>query len=123
VEGGHEAVAGALAGSHAATASTGPACNGPRSAPFPDVVTGKLPWNAPVFVEAIKLLNDWWQKGYFSKNYYALSGTEATNDIATGKAAMTFSGSWAIHDMAQTFGQSGQAGRAGRLEKAHLSVG
>jgi raffinose/stachyose/melibiose transport system substrate-binding protein len=71
-------------------------------------LTGKLPWNAPVFVEAIKLLNDWWQKGYFSKNYYALSGTEAINEVATGKAAMTFSGSWAIHDMTQTFSQSGQ---------------
>jgi raffinose/stachyose/melibiose transport system substrate-binding protein len=71
-------------------------------------LTGKLPWNAPVFVEAINLLNDWWQKGYFSKNYYALSNTEAINEVATGKAAMTFSGSWAIHDMTQTFSQSGQ---------------
>jgi raffinose/stachyose/melibiose transport system substrate-binding protein len=71
-------------------------------------LTGELPWNAPVFVDAIKLLNDWWKKGYFSKNYYALTGTQATDDVATGKAAMLISGSWAIHDLTETFKQSGQ---------------
>jgi Bacterial extracellular solute-binding protein len=53
-------------------------------------------------------LNDWWKNGYFSKNYYALTGTQATDDVATGKTAMLISGSWAIHDLTETFKQSSQ---------------
>lgn len=73
-----------------------------------DALTGKLPWNSPVFVNAIKLLNDWWQKGWFSKDYYALSTNQAVNDLATGKAAMELTGSWGVSEMGAYFGKSKQ---------------
>lgn len=73
-----------------------------------DALTGKKSWASPVFVNAIKLLNNWWQKGWFSKNYYALSINQAVNNLATGKAAMELTGSWGISEMKNYFGKSKQ---------------
>ncbi len=71
-------------------------------------LTGKMAWNSPVFVNAIKLLNNWWQKGWFDPNYYSLTGDQAVNDLSTGKSAMEFTGSWAVARMINFFGKSGQ---------------
>lgn len=73
-----------------------------------EALTGKLAWNSPVFVNAIKLLNDWWQKGWFDSNYYSLTGDQAVNDLSTGKSAMEFTGSWGVGRMINFFGKSGQ---------------
>ncbi len=71
-------------------------------------LTGTLPWNAPVFVEAVKLLRDWWTKGYLSQDYSVRTNAQALAAVATGQAAMTLSGSWCVHDLMESFAQSGQ---------------
>ena len=69
---------------------------------------GELPWTSGVFVEAFKLLNDWWKEGWFSKSYYALTGEQAISELANGKAAMLISGSWAIGQLQTYSKQTGQ---------------
>jgi raffinose/stachyose/melibiose transport system substrate-binding protein len=69
---------------------------------------GELPWTSPVFVEAFKMLNDWWKDGWFSKSYYALTGEQAVSELTSGKAAMLISGSWAIGQLQSYSKQTGQ---------------
>ncbi len=57
---------------------------------------GKLPWTAPVFVESIDLLKNWWAKGYFGKNYFSLTTEQAYDQLAVGKAGMSLNGTWAF---------------------------
>lgn len=66
----------------------------------PDAVrralTGELPWTAAPFVEAVELSKSWYQKGYFGKNYFSLTGEQAFLQAVNGKAAMVMSGTWAF---------------------------
>lgn len=57
---------------------------------------GKLPWTDPVFVGGIDLLKTWWDKGYFGKNYLSLTLEQAFDQMAAGKAGMSFNGTWAF---------------------------
>lgn len=59
-------------------------------------LTGELPWTAPPFVEAVELSKAWYNKGYFGKNYFSLTGEQAFLQVVNGKAAMALSGSWAF---------------------------
>src|SRR5882724_7496524 len=59
-------------------------CAGPDS--VYNALSGKLPWNDPVFVESIQLLKNWWDKGYFGgPKYFALSGQQSFALMAIGK--------------------------------------
>ncbi len=69
---------------------------------------GQLPWNAPVFVRAISLLNDFYQKGWLGPDYFSLTYEDYMTLLATGKAAMTINGTWAFQWMPAFFGQTGQ---------------
>jgi len=57
---------------------------------------GELPWTAPPFVEAVDLSKAWYQKGYFGKNYFSLTGEQAFAQCVSGKAAMALYGTWAF---------------------------
>ncbi|WP_068137650.1 ABC transporter substrate-binding protein [Limnochorda pilosa] len=71
-------------------------------------LTGKVPWNAPVFVDAIALLNDYYQKGWLGKDYFSLTYEDYMTLLSTGRAAMTMNGTWAFQWMPAFFGQTGQ---------------
>lgn len=70
---------------------------------------GELPWNAPVFVEAVELLNRWWDKGYFGgKRYFSLNMNQSFAVLATGKAGMAMQGTWAFQWVPDTFDKTKQ---------------
>ena len=59
----------------------------------------KKTWDDPLFVDAVKLLNDYMQKGYFrgsKESYYASDFPEISADLAGGKGAIDFAGTWAF---------------------------
>lgn len=57
---------------------------------------GKIPWTDPAFVGAVELLKNWWDKGYFGKNYLSLTLQQGFEQVATGKAGMSINGTWAF---------------------------
>ena len=73
-------------------------------------LTGKLPWDAPVFVRKITLLQQWYAKGWFGRNYFALTNEQGFAGIADGKAGMSPNGFWAFEWVPSHF-----ANHAGRL--------
>lgn len=78
-------------------------------------LTGEIPWTAPPFVEAINKLDEWWAKGYFSKDYFSLNNNEQTADlVASGKAGMMPSGTWSFANVSIYFPENGtEAGFVG----------
>ena len=79
----------------------------------PDAVykalSGEMPWNAPVFVEAVELLKGWWDKGYFGgQRYFSLNMNQSFAVLATGKAAMAMQGTWAFQWVPDTFEKTKQ---------------
>ncbi len=59
----------------------------------------EMRWNDPVFVEAVALFNDYMQRGYFrgsKENYYATDFPTIGADLASGRAAIDFAGTWAF---------------------------
>jgi raffinose/stachyose/melibiose transport system substrate-binding protein len=77
----------------------------------PDAVyqalTGKLPWTDPVFVDAITLMNNYFQKGWFGggvKQYFTNKFDPQDAAFAKGKAAMDIEGSWAFANWPNYFG-------------------
>jgi len=70
---------------------------------------GDLPWNAPVFVEAITLLKSWWDKGWFGgQNYFSINNEQAFALMAVGRAGMALQGSWAFEWVPESFAKTGQ---------------
>lgn len=62
----------------------------------------KKQWTDPLMVESVGLLNDYMQKGYFrgsKENYYATDFPEIGADLASGKGAIDFEGTWAFGSM------------------------
>ena len=57
---------------------------------------GELAWDAPVFVEAIKLLHDWYKQGWFGSAYFSLTLEQGFARIADGQAGMSPNGNWAF---------------------------
>ena len=70
-------------------------------------LTGKLSWTDPVFVQAIALLADWYKKGWFGKNYFALTNEQGFSGIADGKAGMSPNGFWAFEWVPSHFAANG----------------
>ncbi len=71
-------------------------------------LTGKLRWDDPVFVHSIELLRDWYQKGWFGKNYFSLTNEQGFARIADGSAGMSPNGFWAFQWVDGHFNQTGQ---------------
>jgi raffinose/stachyose/melibiose transport system substrate-binding protein len=74
-------------------------------------LTGALPWTDQVFVDALTILNDYQQNGWFMgglDRYYTTPSADATSALAYGEAAMKIEGTWLISDALTYFGESGQ---------------
>jgi raffinose/stachyose/melibiose transport system substrate-binding protein len=69
---------------------------------------GEVPWTAPVFVQAINVLKDWYQKGWFGKNYFSLSNDQVAQQLAKGEAGMAPNGTFSFDIMVAAFKQTGQ---------------
>ena len=64
---------------------------------------GDLPWTSPIFVEAITLLKEWFDRGWFGDSYFTRTASEGFADIATGAAAMAPTLTWAFDDARTVF--------------------
>lgn len=76
-------------------------------------LTGDTPWTDPVFVDAISLLNDYFQKGWFGggiKEYFTNRFDTLHTRFAQGEVALDITGSWGFGDMRTYF--SGESGAA-----------
>lgn len=69
---------------------------------------GEIPWTDPVFVQAIDVLKDWYQKGWFGKNYFSLTGDQEALLLAKGEAGMAPNGTFSFDNMVAAFKQTGQ---------------
>ncbi|MFL5660318.1 MAG: ABC transporter substrate-binding protein [Ktedonobacteraceae bacterium] len=70
-------------------------------------LTGQIPWTNPVFVDAIALMNSYFQKGWFGggvKQYFTNKFDPLDSAFAKGKAAMDMEGSWAFANWPTYFG-------------------
>jgi raffinose/stachyose/melibiose transport system substrate-binding protein len=70
-------------------------------------LTTEIPFTDPVFVEAVTMLNDWFQKGWFGgsvQKYFTNGFNDVYAALADGKAAMDLEGDWAIAAMSEFFG-------------------
>lgn len=78
----------------------------------PDMVykalLGEIPWTAPEFVEAIEMLNEFYQAGYYGTDYYALENEDFVSMMAMGQAGMSIIGTWGFQWMNEYFGMTGQ---------------
>ena len=68
---------------------------------------GEKDWNDPVFVEAMELLDDYFQKDYFGKDYFSYGIDDSTFLLSTGQAAMRIVGTWGFQRAPEYFEQSG----------------
>jgi raffinose/stachyose/melibiose transport system substrate-binding protein len=72
---------------------------------------GELEWTDQAFVDALTLLNEYQQNGWFMgglDRYYTTATADAAAAIAYGDAAMKIEGSWFINDANTFFTESGQ---------------
>lgn len=71
------------------------------------VLTGEQPWTSPGLVEAVSLMRDYFDRGYFAggvEKYFA-TGTDAVHaQMAKGEAAMSMEGSWYFQEIDAFFG-------------------
>jgi len=75
-----------------------------------EALQGETKWTDPVFVDAITLLNDYFQKGWFGggvQNYFTNKRARLDTMLASGKAAMDLSGSWVVAEYQPYFGKNG----------------
>ncbi|MER5788148.1 ABC transporter substrate-binding protein [Streptomyces sp. NPDC001980] len=74
-----------------------------------EALTGKRRWTDPVFVDAIAALKGWFDKGWFggsTDRYFTNKFTDLYGDLASGKAALMFSGSWTFSEIGPYFGKA-----------------
>jgi raffinose/stachyose/melibiose transport system substrate-binding protein len=69
---------------------------------------GEIPWTDPVFVQAINELKDWYQNGWFGKNYFSLTADQQALLLAKGEAGMAPNGTFSFDNMVAAFRQTGQ---------------
>jgi len=72
---------------------------------------GEKKWTDEEFVGAMSLMNDWFQKGYYSgsvDNYHALTWNDFWPMLATGKGAMMMVGTWGWQGAIPAFTDSKQ---------------
>jgi raffinose/stachyose/melibiose transport system substrate-binding protein len=74
-------------------------------------LTGEIEWTDQAFVDALTVLNDYQQNGWFMgglDRYYTTPSADATAALAYGDAAMKIEGTWLISDALTFFEESGQ---------------
>jgi raffinose/stachyose/melibiose transport system substrate-binding protein len=72
-----------------------------------DVLTAKRPWTSPEMLEAITLMRDYFDRGYFAgsvQKFFATGEDAANAQLGDGKAAMQLSGTWHFENIDQFFG-------------------
>jgi raffinose/stachyose/melibiose transport system substrate-binding protein len=72
-------------------------------------LTGKIKWTDPVFVEPLQILQDWFKKGWIgqsSQDYFTTQFAPCYTDLANGKAATYWSGSWEFANLHLYFGKA-----------------
>ena len=70
-------------------------------------LSGKVKWTDPVFVESIELLQNWFRKGYIgvsAADYFTTHFDTCYANLASGKAAMYWSGTWELANLPSYFG-------------------
>ena len=70
-------------------------------------LSGKIKWTDPVFVDAISVLNGYFQKGWIGKSvddYFTYHFPACYTNLAQQKAAMYWSGTWELATMPSYFG-------------------
>ena len=78
-------------------------------------LSGEIPWTDPAFVEAITLLDQMQQNGWFMgglDRYYTTTSADAAALMAEGEAAMKIEGTWFVTD-ALTFFRRALPGEVG----------
>ncbi|MBG0851381.1 extracellular solute-binding protein [Streptomyces spinoverrucosus] len=73
-----------------------------------EALTGQRRWTDPVFVDAIALLKGWFDKGWFgggTDRYFTNKFTAMYEQLASGKAALLFNGSWTFSEITPYFGK------------------
>ena len=69
---------------------------------------GEIPWTDPVSVRGDQRTEDWYQKGWFGKNYFSLTGDQQALLLAKGEAGMAPNGTFSFDNMVAAFKQTGQ---------------
>jgi raffinose/stachyose/melibiose transport system substrate-binding protein len=72
-----------------------------------EALTGKRSWDDPAFVDAMDMLNNFQQKGYFMgklDRYYTATFAESHAALGDGTAAMNIEGTWFLADIDNYFG-------------------
>lgn len=59
-----------------------------------DLLDGKVKWDDPIVVSALKTWQKWYADGYFDKGSMSYSYTQCSAEFSNGKAAMMFDGAW-----------------------------
>lgn len=75
-----------------------------------EALSGTTPWTDPAFVDAIDLLTQMQQNGWFMgglDRYYTATGDERLAAFGNGDAAMNIEGSWFMQDVNSYFGEDG----------------
>jgi raffinose/stachyose/melibiose transport system substrate-binding protein len=70
-------------------------------------LTGEIPWTDPVFVEAVELMNSYFQKGWFGgsvEKYFSNRFDPLYTLLGDGKAAMNMEGTWFDINVESFFG-------------------
>lgn len=57
-------------------------------------IRGEVPWNSPEFVEAVEVMKEFYQKGYFNQDFSALDFPEVQMMFYTEEAGMLTAGTW-----------------------------
>ena len=81
----------------------------------PDAVyaalSGKTEFTDPAFVNTVTLMKEWFDKGWIggsTDNYFTNQFGPQNAKLASGEAAMAFTGSWSFADLATSFEETGQ---------------
>jgi len=73
-------------------------------------LTGEIPWTDPVFVDAIDLLNQYFQRGWFGgsvQQFFTTAPNEWYAQLGNGEAAMDMDGYWVASTINDYFGEAG----------------
>lgn len=71
-----------------------------------EVLTGNVPWTAPEMVEAVTLMQDYFQRGYFGgsvERFFATNADAFHSQLAKGEAAMDMEGTWFFQEADKFF--------------------
>jgi raffinose/stachyose/melibiose transport system substrate-binding protein len=71
-------------------------------------LTGEIHWTDPVFVDAIDLLNRYFQRGWFGgsvERFFSTAPAEWYSQLGDGRAAMDMDGFWVTSELDNYFGE------------------